>query len=104
MIHEIKGRHEPSIYTITTIREDNLRRRTPGYFRTFDDARYTVVHNDCDISEDGYYKYAVIEKVCDGLYTVPRDEWWFVWSPEKEQYMLTEKPEKFKRVCAFGIG
>ncbi len=59
------------MFFITTIRvcgnkiDDN---RTVGYYKKYDKALSAVVYNICDIFEDGYYQYALISKLSEGLY------------------------------------
>lgn len=94
------------IYTITTIRIDGYRTRTPGWFPTLQEAIETVENNELDIFEN-YYHFAVVEAVPPGLYAFGekgREEFWFRWNAEKEGYIQVPKPEKFLRTIGFGIG
>jgi len=93
------------IYTITTLYNQEIPKcRCVGYYFDLDVAIKAVLNNDCDIYEFSY-KYCVIEKVKQGLYYFPRDQFWFQWDHEKEGYVqLKEKPNLFKRIGGFGIG
>jgi hypothetical protein len=93
------------IYTITTIRASLMGgSRSPGFYHELEEAKSTLVNNDLDINEMGYYPYAVIEMVNPGLYTVPRTELWYKWNHEKDSYEPCEKPERFKKTCAWSLG
>jgi hypothetical protein len=94
------------IYTVTTIRIDGYRSRTPGWFPTLKDAIDAVLTNSCDIHEN-YYSFAVVEEVPAGMYAFGekgRAEFWFRWSPEHETYEAVPKPDKFLRSVGWGIG
>jgi hypothetical protein len=98
---------ERLIYTITTVRlkEENWRTRCVGYYNKKSDAIKAVENNDCDIYECGYYPFAVIETVGQGIYDINREEIWFEWNKAKSQYeILANKPEMFKQTCCYGIG
>lgn len=95
------------IYTITTVRAALAAgSRSVGYFYDLQTAKEAVEENDLDICECGYYKYAVIEEVYQGLYTYTfeRKEHWYVWNNEKEQYVPCEKPERFKNTYGWSLG
>jgi len=93
------------IYTVTTVRGALAAgSRAVGFYYTFEEANECIENNDLDINEAGYYHFAVIEKVIPGLYTYPRDEFWYRWDNGKEQYIACEKPERFKQVCGWSLG
>lgn len=93
-----------TIYTIHTLKQlkPYADGRTVGYYLDFENAENSVIYNDLDINEDGYYPYAVIEEVSEGLYTVPRIEFWYKWINDK--YERIDKPEEIKCICAFSMG
>ncbi len=68
------------MYFITTIRFNNEGiddQRTVGFFRSFKDAALCVKLNRCDIFEDGYYQYATITQVDQGLYPCTETLLWY---------------------------
>src|SRR5574344_732550 len=48
--------------------EDFSRRRTPGIFTSFKEAKQVIENNDSDILENNYYNIAVISEITPGLY------------------------------------
>lgn len=95
-----------SIYTITVIKNSLMPggTRAVGYYETLEEAQEAVNDNNCDINEDEYYPYAVIEKVDSGIFTFPREEWWYHWNNIKEGYVQIVKPDKFARICLWSLG
>lgn len=68
------------MYFISTIRlnaEGIDDQRPIGYFDTAEKAALRVENNVCDIFEDGYYQYAVIIEIFDGLYPSQREIQWY---------------------------
>lgn len=62
------------MFFITTIRvcgDEIDDSRTVGYYKKYDKALSTVVYNICDIFENGYYQYALISRLSEGLYPTP---------------------------------
>lgn len=53
--------------------------RGVGYFRKWEEAHKKVMDNAGDIFEDGYYNYAVILKIGQGLYPNQREESWYAY-------------------------
>jgi len=102
------------IYTVTTFEHPTRRlgrndhtydwreSRTVGWFSTLAEAEHIVTHNACDINEDGYYPYAVIQPTEEGPYSLNWDSYWYEWNGE--QYVPCEKPEEFKQTINFGMG
>ncbi len=102
----LKGSKEQSIFTITTLR-DNERNaaRCVGFCFKVEDAVEIIVNNVNDIFEEGYYPYCVIEELKEGIYFFPRNEIWFEWSLDSNGYeKITEKPKRFNKIICFGIG
>jgi len=95
------------IYTITTIPtafpyKDS---RCIGWFESCADAFAEVRHNSGDMYEEGHYRYAVIEGVHPGIYSFPREEFWFEWSGDVPGYIiLDKKPNRFNNVVCFSMG
>lgn len=93
------------IYLVTTIHIGDLiwqwgRKRTVGWFPTFERAKEVVVNNDGDIYECGHYNHCVIEEVVPGLYPHITRKEWFKW---KNGGYVVIKPDKI-RVGNIGIG
>ena len=68
------------MYFITTLRildtvVDDC--RTVGYYVSYGEAYDCCKFNRCDIFEDGYYNYAVITFVKEGLYPDTEEQQWF---------------------------
>ena len=65
--------------------------RTVGYYINKGDAIQYVIENNCDIYEYSY-RYAVIEKIPEGLYNVALERIFFEWNEETKEYkMIDEK-------------
>lgn len=101
------------IYTVTTIKTIYpyknpvhtyyLGRRCVGWFHSLADAQGAVERNDCDIYEEGYYPFAVIEETSEGLYNVVgNNEYWYQWI--EDGYKRIMKPKSLSHTCGFGIG
>jgi hypothetical protein len=102
------------IYTITTIPHDFPFKdsRCVGWLESCADAFAEVRNNAGDIYEEGHYRYVVIEQVNPGIYTFPREEFWFEWREKRVDgrvispgyTILEEKPNRFKQVVCFSMG
>lgn len=110
-----------TIYTITTISNITEKpgdfprigeTRCIGFFEKFEDAKRAVERNLGDMHEF-YYKYAVIEAVCEGLYGTDPLSHLFKWSDDKDGYEPVdqstwpkhlEKCLRSTHLCGFGIG
>lgn len=96
--------------------EFRMRSRCWGFYFDRVDAEHVIEHNETDISELGYYRYAVLSEVGEGPLAIPDELQWyeFIWDwdvpPRKDGVvipMLTEvrrigKPQKYERFF-FGI-
>lgn len=51
--------------------------RTVGYFSSYGEAYDCCKFNRCDIFEDGFYNYAVITAIEEGLYSTQTEQQWF---------------------------
>ena len=83
------------MYFITTLRVldkviDDC--RTVGYFSSYRDAYDRVINNTCDIFEDGYYNYAVIERIGQGLYPQVQEIQWFYYDRMDHSILTVERP------------
>jgi hypothetical protein len=67
-------------YFITTIRTKLDKNsvvfdsRTVGFFAKKEDASYCLEHDVGSLNEAGYYPWAVVEKIPEGLYPMPSQE------------------------------
>jgi len=97
--------NENPIYTITTIRHAlHAGNRAVGFAYKFEDAEQWIKDNVLNINECGYYPYAVIEPVTEGIYCYPRKEYWYKFNSEKDSYEPCEKPERFKQIVGWSLG
>lgn len=91
------------MYFVTTI--DNDRTRCVGYFKNFNKAEEIIINNVGDIYEDGYYKWAIIEKIEEGLYQHDLKPIWYEWDKDLGQYKkLAKCPAEFKNLVGFSLG
>lgn len=106
------------IYTVTTLSKiemtdlgiaDTGSTRTPCFYHTLKDAKFTVENNACDIWEY-CYQYAVIEEVDVGCYPYCGKRWFYKWEKDKNEkyyggrYVSIDTPEELKNVVNFAIG
>lgn len=77
------------MYCIITVRHDDY--RCIGYYRLEELAHRAIQLNNCDMFEDGYYRYAFIEYVAPGLYPDKREIQWYAYD------YLTKEVEKCNR-------
>jgi len=78
--------------------------RTFGWWKSFEKAKQVVEENAYDIHECSY-KYAVIEKISEGIHGVLMgnyQEYWYEWINDK--YVSIEKPLLLKGVVGWSIG
>ncbi len=78
--------------------------RTFGYFNKLEDCYFALHENFFDMNEAGYYTYAVIEKIVEGIHSPSKQIEWFAWNEEKEGFFETEKPEWANGWCNFALG
>ena len=92
------------MYFITSISEKHGY-RCVGYVSKLEDAVDIVENNKYDLWEAGYYPYAVIENVEEGIYQYDLNPLWFKYNMEKEIYEKSERPSFIgKHFVGFGIG
>ena len=100
------------IYTVTTLEKVELNeqgflacgsQRTPGFFKTAEDAKECIENNYGDIFEY-LYEYATIEEIEDGLYPISNEIGWYKWDDEKKKYCEIPKPEETKHFVNYSIG
>lgn len=84
------------IYVITTVRfvDNQLDDQRPvGFFIDYDEALLRVENNSYDIFEDGYYKYAAIVKISEGLYPSTEEIQWFEYCKITNNVVQIKKPK-----------
>jgi len=91
----------------TFLSVENIDSHSLGWFSKFTDAEMAILNNQLDLFEEGYYKYAVIEKVPEFLSHTPAEEHWYecikcTW-PDIEIEKI-KKPEFLHNICRFGMG
>jgi hypothetical protein len=71
------GDPQPSIANHPTFRSINW-----GFYFTYKSAKYAIEHNVSDISEQGYYQYAILQKIGEGIMAFPEEMQWyeFIWN------------------------
>lgn len=93
------------MYFVNTFKDTiSPQNRCVGYFKSFDDAKRIILNNIGDIYECGYYPYAMIEKIEEGLYSNSRIVTFFKWSSVKNMYIECKVPETFLHLAGFAIG
>lgn len=78
--------------------------RTFGYFSDYATCIETLNLNVSDMCEAGYYSYAVVEKIGEGIHPRAEEIAWFTWIEEKEGFYVTEKPEWANGWSNFALG
>lgn len=94
------------MYFVTTVSEKNGT-RCVGYFTDKDTAIEIVENNIGDIYEEGYYPYAVIENIPEGLYQYDQNPLWFTYIDKTNKYQISSPPlfiRKEHHMVGFGIG
>jgi len=109
-----------NIYTVATlyiVNEKIKRDRTVGWFQDKEKAIQCIRENWGDIYECGYYNYALVEKISEGLYNIGGaqeglEESWFTVEPIQDEegcvrdYNIeeTNKPDFLDKVINFSMG
>jgi hypothetical protein len=100
------------IFVITTLRKPEGKRLFPsspravGFYHKLQDAITAIENNFCDIYDDDYYPFVVIEEIYEGTYPLISNiskEYWFKWNVKKDKYCKSRKPTVFSHVVGFGI-
>lgn len=83
------------MYFILTIGFKNgeiAHQRCIGYYRHFETAQKRVLDNACDMFEDGYYNYAIVAKLEQGIYPqLGHIEYQWYYYDKEGQYVITIK-------------
>jgi hypothetical protein len=77
--------------------------RTFGFKETFEDAKYALNQNVCDMHEY-LYTYAVVEEMRAGIHPDVESEVWFQWNEKEKGFFQIEKPKETYGVCNFALG
>jgi hypothetical protein len=95
------------IYTVTTMRSSKSRSRCQMYFSGEISARRAIELDRGYLWEDGYYKYAVIERVTEGTHPEIEEVAWYYYDdsdPKESKIFEIEKPREFRRYRRFSMG
>src|SRR5207244_180009 len=99
------------IHTLTAIylkKDQIVRSRLWGWYRSFEEAERAVLKNDGDLFENGYYNHAVIETVPEGMCPEVRRTAWYrarrEVSAEDPHVTPVPTPPAVARVVNFAIG
>jgi hypothetical protein len=98
------------IYFVTCIQNkkdsenfSEIKSRCWGWFKKQEDAiKYTKL-NVTDMAEDGYYNYAVIEEIQEGILQLALNELWLQIGEDKNSFKECEKPEWSKGIVNWSI-
>lgn len=82
--------------------------RAWGYFFDLKIAKKCVEENWGNLFEFRY-NYVVIERIKEGLLTVPHKEWWYKWvysnrKTHKGKFIPAKKPSEYTNIVGFGLG
>lgn len=77
---------------------------TFGYFNDYATCIEALNENWADMCEAGYYTYAVVEKISEGIHSHAKQIAWFWWDEEKEGFYETAKPEWANGWYGFALG
>ena len=91
------------MYFITTMSPKST--RCVGYVSSAEEAVNIVKNNSCDLNEAGYYPYAVIENVAEGIYQYDSNPFWFKYNDETDEYEESTRPDFIEEwYVGFSIG
>lgn len=92
------------IYIITTVNDNKYppQKRNVGSFSAIHDAIKAIEHNECDIAENGRYRYCVVESLRNGLYPIDESGGiWFEWDYARGYYKSIGKPIKYDNLLGW---
>ena len=95
------------IYVVATFcstKPTDMNRRRVGWFQKFKDAERVLSKNSGDVYEDGYYPFAMIEEVEEGVYPYNEHVWFYQWDKEKKRYCPIDRPKELRVYANFTIG
>lgn len=82
------------IYTVNALGLGPERKTNWGYYFSYDDAEKSILENYTDLFEIGYYQYAVITAIPEGLCAISDVLQWFDYN--NGAIKKINKPEEFK--------
>ena len=92
------------MYFITAVKDD-YDNRCVGYFKSLEKATRVLEGNYSDISESGYYPFAVIENVKEGIYQYDFRPLWFKYNKKINRFEPSDRPSNIaNNIIGFGIG
>ena len=78
-----------------------------GLFKEKEEAISIIVNNVCDLAEDGYYPYALVEQVNYGLYGIGAASplhVWYRWDSVAEKYLeIDKRPDDLAVIVQFTL-
>ena len=79
--------------------------RVVGFYTDLETAKQAIEENWCDLYENGYYKYAIIEELEPGLYPYCEKPIFYKWEGtiEEGSYKRIKRPKATKGFCNFTI-
>ena len=83
-----------------------FRKRTFGFYNTFNEGSAAVNENRCNIHEC-LYDYVVMEYIEPGIHPMVHSERWWEWDTEKRKWRLLsdgDKPKEFIGICNWALG
>jgi hypothetical protein len=98
------------IYFLTVLSSDQTRSRCWGFYFKEEEAIESILDNEGDPFEAGYYDLAVIEGYPEGTHAIAETEKWFSAKYRKTETDWTHdvkpipKPEQFEHTCNFALG
>ena len=96
-----------NIFLVAVVNEEPPRKLTWGWYEDFNDAQNVVLTNHTDIFERGYYTFAVIEEMPEGVMAIAKNEFWYraIYPPEGADPKVEriQKPAIFEESCNFSF-
>lgn len=82
------------------------RKRTFGFYNSYNEAHRAVTENRCNLCEC-LYDYVVVEYIEEGIHPMVHAVDWWRWDQEKNRWIyLPQKdwPEEFQSICNWALG
>lgn len=77
--------------------------RVMGYYSSFNSVSTVLKKNICDIQER-LYRYAVVEKIEEGIYPITTGRWFYEYDEEKDGFYPIDKPKEFECYMNIALG
>lgn len=78
--------------------------RVWGWLKDKSRAIKAILGNETDMFEDGYYTYAIVEKVREGICSHAEAIQWFHYDHKTRMVKRIKTPDFAKRTCNFSMG